>query len=237
MSEALRGRTALVTGATRGIGRAVAGRFAEAGASLFLLARGEEELRGMERDVGGTAVPADVRDAVGLWDALDGVVETAGGPPDVVVNAAGVFDIAAVAETTVEIFDRNVAVNLRGSFLVIRALLPAMLERGSGHLVSIGSVAGRRAFPGNGAYGASKWGLRGLHGSLLEELRGSGVTATLIEPAATDTSIWDPLDPDGRDDLPDRAGMLRPEDVAEAVLFAVTRPPGVRVPHLSIERG
>ena len=76
-----------------------------------------------------------------------------------------------------------------------------------------------------------------MHDVLVEELRGTGVRATLIEPAATDTQLWDRYDPDRRLDLPDRAAMLAPGDVAEAVLFAATRPPGVRIPLLRIERG
>lgn len=233
---ALRGRTALVTGATRGIGRAVAIAMAEAGASLHLLARSEDDLERLATELEARAWPADVTDDAEVWDALDRLQEEVGGAPSLVVNAAGVFDVAPLAETTVEMFDRNVDVNLRGTFLVIRALLPAMLQRGSGHFVTVGSVAGRRTFPGNGAYSASKWGVRGLHGVLLEELRGSGVRATLVEPAATDTSIWDALEPDARDDLPSRADMLRPADVAESVLFAVTRPEGVQLPYLPVER-
>jgi NADP-dependent 3-hydroxy acid dehydrogenase YdfG len=97
-------------------------------------------------------------------------------------------------------------------------------------------VAGRRAFPGNGAYSAAKFGVRGLHEVLVEELRGTGVRATLLEPAATDTPIWDPLDPDADPGLPDRAAMLDPTEVARAVTFLLTRPEGVSVPLLQIER-
>ena len=102
-------------------------------------------------------------------------------------------------------------------------------------VVNVGSVAGRKAFPQNGAYSASKFGLRGLHEVLLEELRGTGVRASLIEPAACDTPLWDPLDPDQDPYLPSRSAMLRPEDVADAVLFLATRPDDVQIPLLSIE--
>jgi NADP-dependent 3-hydroxy acid dehydrogenase YdfG len=112
-----------------------------------------------------------------------------------------------------------------------------MLERGSGSIVNVGSVAGRKPFPGNASYAASKFGLRGYHAVLLEELRGTGVRASLVEPAATDTGLWDPLDPDADPALPDRAAMLRPDDVAAAVLFVVTRPDGVVIPTLRVERG
>ncbi|NIP80551.1 MAG: SDR family NAD(P)-dependent oxidoreductase, partial [Gemmatimonadetes bacterium] len=117
-----------------------------------------------------------------------------------------------------------------------RAFLPAMLEAGDGHVVTIGSVAGRVAFPGNGAYSASKFGVRGLHAVLEEELRGTGVRCTLVEPAATDTAIWDPLDPDASPGLPGRDVMLSPDAVADAVHYVITRPPEVRIPSIAVQR-
>ena len=203
---------------------------------MHLLARSAPALERLARELGGCAWPVDLTDPNAASSTLARLVESQGAP-DVVVNAAGVFDLAPIVETSVEVFDRELSANLRGPFLVIRALLPAMLARGSGTIVTIGSVSGHRAFPGNAAYSASKFGVRGLHDVLVEELRGTGVRATLIEPAATDTSIWDPFDPDRRPELPDRSAMLSPADVAEAVLFAATRPSGVQLPLLRIERG
>lgn len=233
--DALRGRTALVTGASRGIGRRTAERMAEAGARVWAAARSEDALDDLARETGVRPLPMDVTDDASVWSAMERLQEEAGGPPHLVVNAAGVFSVAPFARETVKGFDRNVDVNLRGTFLVVRALLPALLERGEGLVVNVGSVSGRRAFPGNAAYSASKFGLRGMHEVLLEELRGTGVRATLLEPAATDTSIWDPLDPDADPNLPDREDMLTPDDVAEAVLFLATRPGRVRIPVLSME--
>lgn len=232
----LAGRTALVTGASRGIGRRVAERLADAGASVWCLARSEPVLQALAAEIGGEAVVADLADDVATWEALDRMVERLGGPPDIVVNSAGVFAIAFAHVETVTAFDAALAVNLRGAFLVNRALLPGMLERGSGLVVNVSSVAGRRALRGNAAYSASKFGLRGYHEVLLEELRGTGVRATLLEPAATDTPLWDPLDPDHDPRLPNRSQMLRADDVADAVLFVATRPDDVRVPLLQIER-
>src|SRR5690606_34074671 len=98
------------------------------------------------------------------------------------------------------------------------------------------SVAGRRAFPHNGAYAASKFGVRGVHEGLGEELRGTGVRSTLVEPAATDTPLWDRIDSARHPGLPPREAMLSAEAVADAVLFAVTRPPEVDVSTIRIER-
>ena len=173
MSDALAGRSALVTGATRGIGRAVVDRFAEEGARLHLLARSEDALSRLAAETGGRAWPADLSDDASVWDALDRLRDADGADPDIVVNSGGVFALAPLAETSVALFDENVTVNLRGAFLVVRAVLPGMLARGSGLIVNVGSVSGRKAFPGNGAYSASKWGLRGLHSVLLEEIRGT----------------------------------------------------------------
>ena len=233
----LAGHTALVTGASRGIGAAVALRLAGAGARVQLLARSADVLVRMARELGGSAWPADLEDEGELWGVLDEITAALGGPPDLVVNAAGVFDMATLADTSIELFDRALGANLRGPFLVIRALLPAMLSRGSGSIITVGSVAGHQALPGNSAYSASKFGVRGMHDVLSEELRGTGVRATLVEPGATDTSVWDAYGPDERVDLPSRAAMLSVDDVAEAVLFAASRPAGVRIPLLRIERG
>lgn len=255
----LRGRLALVTGASRGIGRAVALALAAEGARVQALARSADALADLARTAaagnGATGnrteveasagegsgdvhpVVCDLTDDTSVWTTLDELTEAAGRPPDIVVNSAGVFGIAPLAEETVKSFDAQLAVNLRAPFLVIRTLLPAMLERGEGTIVNIGSVAGRKAFPENGAYSASKFGLRGLHEVLVEELRGSGVRATLVEPAATDTGLWDPLEPDESPGLPSREEMLTVGDVAGAVIFAVTRPHGVTLPSLRVERG
>jgi NADP-dependent 3-hydroxy acid dehydrogenase YdfG len=133
-------------------------------------------------------------------------------------------------------FDESVSVNLRGTFLVVRNLLPGMLDRGTGLIINIGSISGRKAFRGNAAYSASKFGLRGFHEVLLEEIRGTGVRATLVEPAATDTALWDEMDPDNDPALPNRSQMMQPGDVAEAVAFVATRPNSVGIPLIQIEQ-
>jgi NAD(P)-dependent dehydrogenase (short-subunit alcohol dehydrogenase family) len=161
------------------------------------------------------------------------VSELLGDAPDVLVSCAGAFSLAPLAETDPADFERQLAVNLRGPFLLIRAFLPLMLRRGAGHLIHVGSVAGRVAFPENGAYSASKYGLRGLHEVLLQEIRGTGVRATLVEPAATDTALWDAIG--AKPGLPERASMLRAEDVARVVLFAAAQPRHVQIPNVAVE--
>jgi NAD(P)-dependent dehydrogenase (short-subunit alcohol dehydrogenase family) len=237
MTTRLGGRSVLVTGGSRGIGRAVVEAVAEAGAAVHVLCRDPSASATVARASGGDVWPTDLSDEASVWAAIDGLQDRLGGAPTDVVNSAGAFALEPLAETSVATFDRMVSVNLRGTFLVLRALLPGFLARGAGRIVNVGSVAGRRALPGNGAYAASKFGVRGLHEVLVEELRGTGVAATLLEPSATDTPLWDPLDPDRDPALPPRSAMLRPADVADAVLFVLGRPEDVRIPLLQIEAG
>jgi NADP-dependent 3-hydroxy acid dehydrogenase YdfG len=233
--DAYRPGTALVTGASSGIGLAIAHRLAQAGVRVALVARRADALAAAARDIGGVPVPADVSTTEGVSDIVAAVRESFGQPaPDLLVNAAGAFALAPIAETSLDWFDRMVAVNLRGPFLLLRAFLPAMLARASGHVVTVGSVAGRHAFPANGAYCASKFGVRGLHEVLQQELRGTGVRSTLVEPAATDTPLWDTIE--ARPDVPARSAMLDTATVAEAVYFAVTRPASATVHTLMLER-
>jgi len=190
---------------------------------------GDEVLSG-----GGFCLALDLENEVEIGRVVCELLGELGKGPDLLVNAAGVFDLALLAETTIQSFDRQIAVNLRAPFLLLRALLPAMMELDSARVVHIGSVAGRNAYPRNGAYSASKFGLRGLHEVLLEETRGTTVAPTLIEPGAVNTPLWDPFDPDADPNLPARAAMLSPDDVAEAIVFVASRPVGVRIPYLPV---
>ncbi|HYC32412.1 MAG TPA: SDR family oxidoreductase, partial [Gemmatimonadales bacterium] len=142
---------------------------------------------------------------------------------------AGGFLLRRLEDTTVAELDAQLAVSLRGAFLVARAFLPPMRTAGRGSFVSVGSVADHVGFPENAAYAAAKYGLRGLHETLAAEFRGTGVRLTLVSPGPTDTAIWDPYDPDHRPGFPSRAAMLRPEDVADAIVFAASRPAGVHI--------
>jgi len=223
----LAGRVAVVTGASRGIGAATAAALCAAGARVVRTART------LHADPRFLDLPADLADPAQVT-ALAERVRREIGVPDVVVNNAGGFLLRPLERTSVADFDGQVAINLRGAFALARAFLPMLREAGRGSFVSIGSVADHTGFPENAAYAASKYGLRGLHETLLAEYRGSGVRLTLVSPGPTDTSIWDPFDPDHRDGFPSRSAMLRPEDVADAVLFVATRPPHVLIDWLRL---
>lgn len=226
----------LITGATQGIGAATAERLAAAGARLVLTARRAERLEEGAARLGCDWVAVDLDAPGGVAALMAGVRDRIGGVPDAVVHAAGAFVLAGAEATDPGDLERMLELNLRVPFALARACLPAMKARGQGHLVHVGSVAGRKAFPGNAGYSASKFGLRGLHEVLVEELAGTGVRSTLIEPAAVDTPLWDPIDPDTDPHLPSRSRMLQPADVADVVFFALTRPDSVVVPLIQVQR-
>jgi len=232
----LDGMRVVVTGGSRGIGAAAARALAERGADVLAVARGAEDLGALARDAGVTTFAADVSTQQGVRALADHAHERWGEAPDALVHAAGAFALAPLVETAVADFDRMIGANLRAAFLLARAWLPGMVERGAGHLCWVGSVAGRIALPGNAAYSASKFGLRGLHEVLDAETRGTGVRCTLVEPSATATSLWEEVDRDRYTDLPPADAMLDAAAVAEAIVWALERPASVAVSNVAVRR-
>lgn len=226
---ALRGRIAVVTGASRGIGAATADLLAREGARVVRMSRTLVPRRGSD----ALDLRCDVTDAAQVQGAAD-LVRTEWGAPDLVVNNAGAFHLAPFEETSTADFDAQLAANLRGPWLVAKAFVPMMRAGSGGLVVTVGSIADHHAFPGNAAYAAAKYGVRGLHETLLAEHRGTGVRFTLVSPGPTDTAAWDAVDPDAREGFTPRARMLRPEDVAAAIVFAATRPPHVQLDWLRL---
>ena len=216
----LKGRVVLITGAGRGIGRALAHAFAEAGAKVALLGKTKKNLLEVQRELkelGAATVglAADVSDESAVSRAV-AAAEQQLGPVDVLVNNAGVFALAHVEKMDTLVFDRMLAVNLRGPFLMCRALLPGMKSRKRGHIVNISSTAGRRGFAGGGAYCASKFGLAGLTEAMRYEARASNVRVTCVYPSTVNTDL---VKKAGMDLVPERA--IQPEDVAKAVVSLV----------------
>jgi NADP-dependent 3-hydroxy acid dehydrogenase YdfG len=230
--------TALVTGASRGIGLEVARALVDEGLRVAMLARSERDLRARAHELGPSAIPltCDVGDEEAVRGATARAIDALGGSPEIAVNNAGVFELARVDRAAPADFRRALDVNLVAPFLIVHALLPAMREHRRGHIVTIGSIADRVTFPENGAYAASKFGLRALHQVLVAELHGSGVRATLVSPGPVDTALWDEVKPDEREGFTPRKRMLSAAAVAAAVRFAVTQPADVNVDELRLSR-
>ena len=225
----LAGRIALVTGASRGIGAAAASALGAAGALVVRVAR---SLTAGVHD-GMHDLPCDLSDGAAVARLAGDVLQRIG-TPDIVVSNAGIFSRIPFEQAELADLERHLAVNLVGAFALARGFLPAMRARGSGLLITIGSIADHVAFPENTLYSTTKFGVRGLHETLAVEYRGTGVRCTLVSPGPTDTSMWDPVDPDNRPGFVPRRAMLRPADVADAILFVATRGPHVHVDWLRI---
>jgi len=216
----IKDRVVLITGAGRGIGRALAHAFAAAGAKVALLGKTKKNLLEVQRELKDSGAPtivlaADVSDE-GVVARAVAATEQQLGPVDVLVNNAGIFALAPVEKMDALVFDRMLAVNLRGPFLMSRAVLPGMKSRKRGHIVNISSTAGRRGFAGGGAYCASKFGLAGLSEAMRYEARASNVRVTCVYPSTVNTDL---VKKSGMDPASERA--IQPEDVANAVVSLV----------------
>lgn len=229
----LKDQVAIVTGAGRGIGRAVALAFGREGATVALAARTASELEGVADQIRrasgrALAVPTDVTREESVAALVEKVLAQLK-RVDVLVTAAGVATFAPLLDTKPEEWDRMMAVNVRGVFLACRAVLPPMMRQRRGTIINIVSVAAKRAIPGAAAYTASKHAVLGLTQVLAEEMRPHGLRVGALSPGAVDTALWDAVP-----NPPDRSRMLRPEDVAEAALLMASLPPGASLEDLTL---
>ena len=220
MSGALEGRRAFVTGASRGVGAAVARRFSEEGARVALASRAGDDL-GLPGAVG---IECDVSDAAQVDAAAARAVEALGGL-DIVVANAGMGAYGNFLDLAPEHLEQMIDVNLKGTLYTARATLQHLIEAGGGDFVSLASVAGLRGFPGEAVYNASKFGQVGFTRSLDHEMRELGVRCTSVCPGgvATDFAL------DTGRPVEALEGMMSAEEAAEVVVFCVTRPRGVRM--------
>ncbi len=211
---------AIVTGASRGIGKAIARSLASEGANVVLAARGAGELQKAVEELRSsglhaTGIPTDVSVESQVQRLVAETVKQYG-RVDILVNNAGLGVFKPVAEMSAAEFDLMWGVNMRGAFLATRAVLPHMLRAKSGQLVNIASLAGKNAVKGGAVYASTKWALRGFAASLMLEVRESNIRVITICPGSVNTSF---------PSMNLRGGAItQPEDVADAVVFAVTAP-------------
>jgi len=216
----LEDKVAIVSGGSRGIGRSIARALAAQGATVIITARNQDtlvrtvaELRKDKANVEGLV--ADVGDEAQVTHLVQHVVHTHG-RVDILVNNAGVGVFKPVADLTVGEFDRMWATNMRGVFLLTKAVLPHMIRGKSGEIVNIASLAGKNSFKGGAGYCATKWALRGFASSLMLEVREHNIRVVTVFPGSVETSF----------STSGKKGnnITQPEDVADAVIFAVTAP-------------
>jgi 3-oxoacyl-[acyl-carrier protein] reductase len=221
--EVLAGQVALVTGASRGIGLAIARRLGQMGARVSLCARNAANLERAASGLGASGIQVlAVRSDVTRRDEVASLVSQTRrtfGPVDILVNNAGIGIFGPFQEQTEADWNAIVDTNLKSVFLASQAVAPEMIRRKTGHIINIASLAGKSTFANGAIYCASKWGLLGLTGCMAEELRAHGIRVSAVCPGSVATEF----SPHGGKDS---SKMLQPEDVAHAVAALVTQAPG-----------
>jgi len=233
LNQPLAGQVAVVTGAARGIGAAIARQLAQMGCHVFLTARDEKQLalvrQSIEGDDGGddggddsmaTVVPCDLLDELAI-ERLAATVSDQAGRCDILVNCAGIGVFGKpLHQVNPAEWDSVFGVNLRAPYLLVRAFVPMMIAQRYGHIVNISSLAGRNPLPNAAVYSASKWGLNGLTYSIAEELRPHNIRVSVVAPGSVNTDFGH-----GQTDPEKAARKIQPDDVARVVSMLVTQAP------------
>ncbi|HXF75487.1 MAG TPA: SDR family oxidoreductase [Methylomirabilota bacterium] len=220
--EKFAGKVSLVTGAGRGIGKAIALSLAKLGCRVILAARTEAQLAEVEREIRrlggeGIAIPTDLTRDEDI-ERLVTRIEREAGAVDILINNAGWGKRAPVVRASIPDWDQTLRLNLRAPMVLAQRFLPAMIAKGEGAVINIGSVSGKTGEANGAAYSASKFGLIGFTQSLYEEVREHGIKVSVILPGYVDTPMIPPVK------HLDRGKMIRPDDIAQTVLFVLTSP-------------
>ena len=241
----LKGKIALVTGASSGIGAACAGKLAEAGVRVIVAARREERLIAVRDEIvrrygpeSCGALQVDVRDREDVRTSLGQIADAGWGEVDILVNNAGLASgLCDFPEGDFDDWDRMIDTNIKGLLNITRMLIPGMVARGGGHIVNIGSISGREVYPRGGVYCGTKYFVRALNRGLRLDTVGQGIRVTSVDPGMVDTefslvrfhgdaekarAVYEGLTP------------LSADDVAEAVVWALERPPHVNIEEILI---
>ncbi|HJO01453.1 MAG: SDR family oxidoreductase [Candidatus Woesearchaeota archaeon] len=221
----LQNKTALITGASSGIGKETALLFAKEGALVVLTARNIDKLKEVENEIKNNNGKAesysmDITDRNQVYTVISQVIKD-NGRIDILVNSAGIVKWSSIEDTSYEDFDEQVKFNLTGSFNTIKETAPIMIKQKSGNIVNIITSTVKKTKSGRVAYAASKYGQAGLSNAVHEDLKDKGISVVAVYPSKTNTPIHDPYM--SKDD-PQREKMLKPEKVAEVVLEAALIP-------------
>lgn len=231
----LDGRKILVTGASSGIGAATARALAAEGARVAVVARRETELVDVADDIGGSAHPADLRDVAASQLVVADAADALGGL-DAVVNNAGVALVGTVADGDPEDWRTMLELNVLATLTVTQAALEHLRASSHGHVVNVSSMSGRRVPSATGGiYGASKAAVHALSEGLRREVAEDGIAVTVVAPGLVDTDLLTGVDGEAAASLAERLGDgLAPDDVAAAIVHALTRPPGVCIREIAV---
>jgi len=239
----LKNKTAIITGASSGIGEATAHVLSEEGMNLVLAARREDRLNELKEKIesnGGKAIV--VKTDVTERDQVDNMAQKAKdkfGSIDILINNAGLMPLSLMKNLHVDEWDQMIDVNLKGVLYCIAAVLPTMRDQQNGHIVNISSVAGRKVMPGSAVYSATKFGVRAISEGLRQELSPSdNIRITAIEPGAVDTELMDTITDEEMKDLVEESfgniKTLESEDIAESIRYVVLQPARVDVSEILI---
>ncbi len=230
-NASLKGKTAIITGASSGIGESTAKALALAGVKVGLAARRISELERVSLEIeekGGTALvlPTDLRQKDQISAMVDKTVETFGAL-DILINNAGFGHWESIANADIEAWQHEIELNLQATMIASRFAVDIMLKQGNGHIINVSSLAGRNPGPGWPGYSASKWGLTGFSLSIAGDLSKKGIRVTLIEPGAVDSPMQNEEDRG-------TGKFLNPEDISHSILFALSQPPHVCIQSIQL---
>lgn len=238
MDDFFSGRVAIITGASKGIGRAVAERFAALGVHLILNARTETALNVLRAEIQTHhpkadihLVPGDIADP----DTSERLAQAATqgfGRLDFVINNAGIAGkIALLQEISIEEINATLNTNLKGPIFLMRATIPLMVQQQSGSIININSVAGKTAYPFWSVYDASKFGLRAITEAVAEEQRSNNIRVIGLYPGAVDTPLWESIELNHE---PNRANMLSSETIADSIVYILQQPAHVLIQDITL---
>lgn len=237
----LKNKTALITGATSGIGRATAYLFAESGAKLILCGRRNDRLQTISKELSHKTevytLQFDVRDKETVFKKIESLPD-AFSKIDILINNAGnAHGLDSFQNGNIEDWDAMLDINVKGLLYMSKAVVPMMLKNNSGHIINIGSTAGKEVYPNGNVYCASKHAVDAINQGMRLDLNGKGIRVGAINPGLVETEFSEVRfkgDTDRAQKVYQNFTPLRPEDIADIILFAVTRPPHVNIADLTV---